>query len=130
MSFHNDVSEVHNPFTGACIGTVPKARIDDVRAAFARALAYKPRLSRYERHSILQRAAEIVVARSDEISELITSMLVVGRIAPKNSPCALPTASLSFLLTMNMRVRTTSWREAPAFPKAVSMFLIVCTACA
>lgn len=68
-----DVIEVCNPFTGDCIATVPKARVDDVRDAFASALAYQPRLSRYERHDILQRAAAIVVARSDEISELITS---------------------------------------------------------
>lgn len=79
MSFHaahdaaaQDIIEVFNPFTGDCIGTVAKASIDDVRAAFARAAAYKPRLSRYERHTILQRAAAIVVARSDQISELIT----------------------------------------------------------
>lgn len=68
-----DVIEVCNPFTGACIATVPKASIDDVRDAFAKALAYQPHLSRYERHDILQRAAAVVVARGDEISELITS---------------------------------------------------------
>ncbi|MFZ4536118.1 phosphonoacetaldehyde dehydrogenase [Propionivibrio sp.] len=67
------VIEVRNPFTGTCIGSVPKASVEDVRRAFAIALAYKPRLSRYERSCILQRAAEIVVARVEEISNLITA---------------------------------------------------------
>jgi len=65
--------EVHDPFTGTCIGSVPKAGVDDVRRAFDIALAYKPRLSRYERSGILQRAAQIVVDRVEEISTLITS---------------------------------------------------------
>ncbi len=67
------VIEVFNPYTETCIGTVPKAGIDDVRRAFAIAQAYKPRLTRYERHSILLRAADIVVARAEEISDLITA---------------------------------------------------------
>jgi aldehyde dehydrogenase (NAD+) len=66
------VIEVLNPYTGACVGTVPKATLEDVRSAFETAHAYKPRLSRYERSRILQRAAEIVVARTEEISNLIT----------------------------------------------------------
>jgi putative phosphonoacetaldehyde dehydrogenase len=65
--------EVHNPYAGTCIGSVPKAGVDDVRRAFEIALAYKPRLSRYERSCILQRAAQIVVERVEEISTLITS---------------------------------------------------------
>jgi putative phosphonoacetaldehyde dehydrogenase len=67
------VIEVLNPYTGACVGTVPKATLEDVRRAFEFAHAYKPRLSRYERNRILQRAAEIVVARTEEISDLITA---------------------------------------------------------
>ncbi len=67
------VIDVHNPYSGACIGSVPKASIDDVRRAFEFARAYRPRLSRYERSRILQRAGEIVVARTEEISDLITA---------------------------------------------------------
>lgn len=66
------VLEVFDPYTNACIGTVPQASVDDVRRAFEIAHAYRPRLSRYERHRILAKAADIVVARSEEIAELIT----------------------------------------------------------
>jgi aldehyde dehydrogenase (NAD+) len=67
------VIEVHNPYSGDCIGSVPKAAVDDVRRAFEIAQAYRPRLSRYERSRILQRAGELVVARTEEISDLITA---------------------------------------------------------
>ena len=67
------VIEVHNPYSGECIGTVPKADPHDVRRAFEVAHAYRPRLSRYERSRILQRAGELVVARTEEISDLITA---------------------------------------------------------
>jgi putative phosphonoacetaldehyde dehydrogenase len=66
------VSEVFNPFTGECIGTVPKARLDDVRQAFTVASRYKPTLTRAQRAEILNRAADLVIARSEEISDLIT----------------------------------------------------------
>jgi len=64
---------VLNPYTGACVGTVPRAGADDVRRAITLARAFKPRLSRYERHRILLKAAELVVARTEEISLLITA---------------------------------------------------------
>ncbi|TRZ96650.1 MAG: phosphonoacetaldehyde dehydrogenase [Rhodocyclaceae bacterium] len=67
------VIEVRNPYTGDCIGSVPRASVDDVRRAFAVAHAYRPKLSRYARSQILQRAADIVVTRSEEISDLITA---------------------------------------------------------
>ena len=67
------VIEIHNPYSGTCIGSVPKATVDDVRRAFEFARAYRPRLSRYERSRILQRAGELVVARTEEISDLITA---------------------------------------------------------
>jgi aldehyde dehydrogenase (NAD+) len=65
--------DVTNPHTGECVGTVPKASIDDLRQAFEFARTYRPALSRYERHRILLRASEAVVARSEEISDLITA---------------------------------------------------------
>jgi len=67
------VIEVINPYTQAIVGSVPKATCDDVRRAFEIALAYKPGLTRYERHRILLKAADIVVARSEEIANLITA---------------------------------------------------------
>jgi phosphonoacetaldehyde dehydrogenase len=42
--------DVHNPYSGALVGTVPRAGVDDIRRAFAVARAYKPALSRYERY--------------------------------------------------------------------------------
>jgi putative phosphonoacetaldehyde dehydrogenase len=67
------VIDVMNPYTGTGIGSVPRATVDDVRRAFEIALAYRPRLSRYERHRILLKAADLVVARAEEISGLITA---------------------------------------------------------
>ncbi|MFN6961619.1 MAG: phosphonoacetaldehyde dehydrogenase [Rhodocyclaceae bacterium] len=67
------VIEVMNPYTNECIGTVPKANVDDVRRAIEIAHSYRPKLSRYERHRILLKAAEFVVARTEEIADLITT---------------------------------------------------------
>ena len=52
------VVEVLNPYTNAVVGTVPAARPEHVREAFAKATAFKPKLTRYERQQILQRTAE------------------------------------------------------------------------
>ncbi len=65
--------EVHNPFTRAVVGSVPRATVDEVRRAFAIARAYKPTLTRHDRHRILYRTAEIIRSRTDEISDLITA---------------------------------------------------------
>ena len=67
------VIEVHNPYTGELVGTVPRATPDDVRHAFAVAKAYKPKLTRYERNRILHRTAELIRNRTDAISDLITA---------------------------------------------------------
>ena len=45
--------EVLNPYNGAVVGTVPAARPEHVREAFAKAKAFKPKLTRYERQQIL-----------------------------------------------------------------------------
>ncbi len=65
------VITVTNPFTGASIGTVPKATLEEVRATFALAHAYKPTLTRFERAAILNRAAAISTRRLDEVAALI-----------------------------------------------------------
>ncbi len=63
---------VFNPYNGERVGTVPLATLDDVRQAYRIAHAFKPRLSRYERSSILNRASALLRARSDEAALLIT----------------------------------------------------------
>jgi len=65
--------EVRNPFTGALVGTVPKASVEDVRMAFSEARRHRPTLSRYERASILNRAASLLRERTQAASELITA---------------------------------------------------------
>jgi aldehyde dehydrogenase (NAD+) len=67
------VIEVHNPFTGDVVGTVPKATVEDIRRAFIIARAYRPSLTRFERSRILHRTAEIIRSRTDELSDLITA---------------------------------------------------------
>ena len=64
---------VYNPFTGEQLGTVPKMRREDLVELFAKAHAYQPTLTRFERANILNKAATLVRARTDEISRLITA---------------------------------------------------------
>src|SRR5690349_18380401 len=65
--------EVHNPYSGALVGTVPRAGIDDIRRAFSVARAYQPRLTRYERYEICRTAARIIRERTEALSDLITA---------------------------------------------------------
>ncbi|WP_315832143.1 phosphonoacetaldehyde dehydrogenase [Bradyrhizobium prioriisuperbiae] len=65
--------EVFNPYTNKVIGTVPAARPEHVRKAFATAAAFKPKLSRYERQKILLRTADILADRKDFFARLITA---------------------------------------------------------
>src|SRR6266542_4269924 len=65
--------EVFNPFTAQRIGTVPKATLEEVREAFETAHAFQPRLTRYERAAILNKAAAIVREERDEVARLITA---------------------------------------------------------
>jgi aldehyde dehydrogenase (NAD+) len=65
--------DVHNPYTGAVVGTVPKASVEEVRRALGIARAYRSRLSRYDRYRICHRTAELIRARAEQISDLITA---------------------------------------------------------
>ena len=65
--------EVRNPYTGGLVGTVPKATVDDIRRAFAIAKGYRSKLTRHDRYRILHRTAEIIRARTAEVSDLITA---------------------------------------------------------
>jgi putative phosphonoacetaldehyde dehydrogenase len=65
--------EVFNPYNGEVVGTVPAARPEHVREAFAKAKAFKPKLTRYERQQILLRAAELLRDRKEEFARIITA---------------------------------------------------------
>lgn len=64
--------EVTYPYTGQVIGTVPRATLEDVRRACRIARGYRPALTRHDRYRILMRAGELLAARRDEVSRLIT----------------------------------------------------------
>jgi putative phosphonoacetaldehyde dehydrogenase len=65
--------EVFNPYTNKVVGTVPAARPEHVRSAFAKAAAFKPKLTRYERQRILLRTADILASRKEDFARLITA---------------------------------------------------------
>ncbi|HZS83691.1 MAG TPA: phosphonoacetaldehyde dehydrogenase [Stellaceae bacterium] len=67
------VLEVMNPYDNSVVGTVPRATPALVREAFDIAYAYKPKLTRYERQRILLATAERLIARKEEIADLITA---------------------------------------------------------
>jgi len=64
--------DVFNPYTRELVGSVPKASVEDVRRMFAAARAYKPRFTRFERAAMLRKAADLLRARTEAASDLIT----------------------------------------------------------
>jgi phosphonoacetaldehyde dehydrogenase len=52
---------------------VPKATVEEIRRAFSIARAYRSKLTRYQRYEIMHKAAVLIRARTEEISDLITS---------------------------------------------------------
>ncbi|MCB1479473.1 MAG: phosphonoacetaldehyde dehydrogenase [Rhodobiaceae bacterium] len=73
------VIEVRYPFTDAVIGTVPAGNATHAREAFEIAANYHPVLTRYERQRILLKTAEGLIARRDEISDIITLELGISK---------------------------------------------------
>jgi phosphonoacetaldehyde dehydrogenase len=65
--------EVFNPYDNSVVGSVPAARPEHVRDAFAKAKAFKAKLTRYERQLILQKTAETLRDRKEEFARLITA---------------------------------------------------------
>jgi acyl-CoA reductase-like NAD-dependent aldehyde dehydrogenase len=65
--------DVFNPYSGAVVGTVPAARPEHVRDAFAKARTFRPRLTRFERQRILQTTAELLRDRKETFARLITA---------------------------------------------------------
>jgi len=67
------VIEVFDPYTGQLVGSVPKATLEEVRRAIAIGHAYRPKLTRYERSNILNKAAALVRERTAAIAQLISA---------------------------------------------------------
>src|SRR5882762_347383 len=65
--------EVLNPYNGAVVGTIAAARPEHVREAFAKATAFRPKLTRYERQQILLKTADLLAARKEEFARIITA---------------------------------------------------------
>jgi phosphonoacetaldehyde dehydrogenase len=66
------VLEVRHPYSGALVGTVPKATLAQVRQALQIAKAYRSKLTRHERYQILMKTGAIVAARRAALARLIT----------------------------------------------------------
>jgi putative phosphonoacetaldehyde dehydrogenase len=73
------VIEVRYPYTNEVIGQVPAGTAEHARQAFEIAANYQPKLTRYERQQILQKTAELLVERRDELSDLITLELGISK---------------------------------------------------
>lgn len=69
----DDAIEVLNPYNNEVVGTVPAGRPEHVREAFAKARAYRPKLTRFERQRILQTTAETLRDRREDFARLITA---------------------------------------------------------
>jgi glyceraldehyde-3-phosphate dehydrogenase (NADP+) len=66
---------VLNPYDGSTVDSVPSASLDDVEKALASAEAgarAMAGLSAHERYTVLHRAADLLVERSEEIAQTIT----------------------------------------------------------
>lgn len=74
----DEVVNVHYPYTNEVMGTVPAGRAEYARKAFSIASQFKAKLTRYERQKILFRTAELINARKDTLSPLITLELGIS----------------------------------------------------
>ena len=70
--FTDKVVEVLYPFTDEVIGTVPAGMAEHAARAFEIAANYTPKLSRYERSQILQRAGELIGEKRDWLAKWLT----------------------------------------------------------
>src|SRR5579862_4935764 len=67
---------VTNPYSGEVVDTVPRASAADVEAALATAVdgaAAMRKLSGYERHALLERAAALTAGAAEEIARTISA---------------------------------------------------------
>jgi len=70
--FTDDVVEVKYPYTDEVVGTVPAGKAEHAAKAFEVAANYKPKLSRYERSQILQRAGELIGEKREFLAKWLT----------------------------------------------------------
>ena len=73
------VIEVEYPYTKEIIGTVPAGNAEHAKKALDIAANYTPKLTRYERQKILQKTAEKLVEKKEEISDVITYELGISK---------------------------------------------------
>lgn len=102
--------DVFNPYTNEVVGTVPRARRDQVAEAFQIAAGYKPKLTRYDRQKILMTTAELLAKRKDALSDLITAE---SGLCKKDSLYEVGRAYDVFHLSGQLAIRTTP-RPSPA----------------
>ena len=62
------VVEVRYPYTDEVIGTVPAGTADHARRAFEIAAGYTPKLTRYDRSQILQKAGALIGERREDLA--------------------------------------------------------------
>jgi aldehyde dehydrogenase (NAD+) len=70
--FRDRVIEIRHPYSGALVGTVPKATVDDVKRALRIARGFRSTLSRHDRYRILIKAGDLITAKRDDLARLIT----------------------------------------------------------
>jgi len=70
--FRDRVIEIRHPYSGALVGTVPKATVDDVKRALRIARDFRSTLSRHDRYRILMKTGAIIAAKRADLARLIT----------------------------------------------------------
>jgi putative phosphonoacetaldehyde dehydrogenase len=70
--FTDKVIEVRYPYTNEVIGTVPAGTAQHAAKAFEIAANYTPKLSRYERSQILNRASELIGEKREFLAKWLT----------------------------------------------------------
>ena len=75
----DDVVEVRYPWDDTVAGTVPAGNATHAKEAFAIAAGYTSKLTRYDRQKILLKTAELLNARKEEISDLVTLELGISK---------------------------------------------------
>ena len=71
--------DVYYPYSNQVIGTVPAGTAEHAKQALDIAANFKPKLTRYERQQILQKTAEELVRRKEQISDVITYELGISK---------------------------------------------------
>jgi phosphonoacetaldehyde dehydrogenase len=65
--------EVRSPYTGEVVGTVALAGSEDVRRALDATVAQRVRMTRFQRHQVLDAARQLLQSRAEEFARLISS---------------------------------------------------------